>query len=1094
MGLQHAWRQGLVHRDIKPSNLIVTPRGEVKILDLGLALLEDGVDHHEVTTSGQTMGTLDYMAPEQCDDSHAVDVRADIYSLGATLYKLLVGEPVFGGPNCNTPLKKLRALATQAAPPIQSRRGDVPDELAQVIHRMIAAEPNQRYATPEEVAEALAPFAAEADLPPLVARYAEQTAEQERSDSDSPTISLLTDSETDRSAKMARTPALASAEPPLAGAAARSRRSTRKVVARRLVALCLSAAVVAAVVFYWQTRGGAVRVEIDDPDIKVVLDKHGATIQGADKRHEISVRPGKHGLTIIRDGWTFHTKTFALTRGQSTRLEIKLLPGLVRVLRDGSVFDERPLDGSDASPPPAAGVTRGSGDKPASQHPAADLRAAKWALGLGGAITIVDAATQQERETRELPDGKFTLTGVNLRQNSQANDAALTNLKDCQGLRSLDLSATSVSDAGLKELAGLESLRRLVLDGTKVTDDGLDALGRLTNLQALSLQGTRIREALRPLTGLKRLERLNLSGAGVTDATLADLRNLPGLRFVDLRATNVTQPGVAALGKSAPLCVIQWDGGLIDPRAVAFKQGDWRIVGDVIENNTLNQHAMLLFGSPELADGDFTCEALRSEGVHGLAIVARATDLRNYYYFDIGVFNNKFHSIYAKEAGTNWRRVDQRPAEPVPTDRWVKMRLRLRGDAFEGYVDEQLVLSGRDDRRRSGHIGLRTWNEAGKFRNLKFTDPNGKVLWEGLPNLPGPGAGAAPVSPGPSTSYVPAERVFLGHTNPVAHVLFTPDGSRVVSASNGDHHEIRGGFRYHVTGTDNSVRVWSVATGQEVHKFTMTEGHHYGAQGICVSPDDRLLAASSGWAWANGPSEPRVYVWDLLRGESALRLDVPGNHAMRSVAMSPDGSRLFAVRSGNGGIHSWSLPKGKRLPDVALENVPVGIEAPAMTWSPDCRFVFSAVWGGDGDFIAWDSGAGKIVKTFTGHAKPPVEIVMSPDGKRLLSCAEDFSVRLWDWDSTEELLRLDNLGSNVRSLAFAPSGNRFMTGGDDGGVTLYDAATGEPIARFDGHAGRVEDVAFSPDGSHAVSGGEDQAVRLWALPRVGPQPSKESNN
>ncbi len=99
VGLRAADEQGLIHRDIKPSNLMLTPKGHVKILDLGLAVFEtDRPQRGETTAYGQIVGTPDYIAPEQINDAHSVDARADIYSLGCTLYKLLTGQAPFSGP------------------------------------------------------------------------------------------------------------------------------------------------------------------------------------------------------------------------------------------------------------------------------------------------------------------------------------------------------------------------------------------------------------------------------------------------------------------------------------------------------------------------------------------------------------------------------------------------------------------------------------------------------------------------------------------------------------------------------------------------------------------------------------------------------------------------------------------------------------------------------------------------------------------------------------------------------------------------------------------------------------------------------------
>jgi serine/threonine protein kinase/CheY-like chemotaxis protein len=165
VGLQHAHEHGLVHRDLKPSNLMLSNSGVIKMLDLGLArLCDEGSASNLMSDPGQVMGTADYMAPEQAFGLYPVDIRADIYSLGCTLYHLLAGNPPFSGPEYGTPMRKLLAHSQAPVTPIRGLRGDVSEELAILIDRLIAKTPGGRLSEPAELAVALAPFSVGSDL------------------------------------------------------------------------------------------------------------------------------------------------------------------------------------------------------------------------------------------------------------------------------------------------------------------------------------------------------------------------------------------------------------------------------------------------------------------------------------------------------------------------------------------------------------------------------------------------------------------------------------------------------------------------------------------------------------------------------------------------------------------------------------------------------------------------------------------------------------------------------------------------------------------------------------------------------------------
>ncbi|MCA9071525.1 MAG: protein kinase, partial [Planctomycetaceae bacterium] len=154
-GLAHAHHAGMVHRDIKPGNLLIDRNGVVKLLDMGLARFFNDSDEESLTVAHdeKVLGTADYLAPEQALDSHSVDARADIYSLGCTLYFLLTGHPPFTE---GTLAQRLMSHQTKQPPPVTDDRPDVPRDLLAILDKMMAKKRDERYQTADEVSDDLA--------------------------------------------------------------------------------------------------------------------------------------------------------------------------------------------------------------------------------------------------------------------------------------------------------------------------------------------------------------------------------------------------------------------------------------------------------------------------------------------------------------------------------------------------------------------------------------------------------------------------------------------------------------------------------------------------------------------------------------------------------------------------------------------------------------------------------------------------------------------------------------------------------------------------------------------------------------------------
>ncbi len=161
--LGHASQRDVIHRDIKPSNVLITPDGKAKLVDMGLARLLQ-VEHadHELTASGVTLGTFDYISPEQARDPRSADVRSDLYSLGCSFYFMLTGRPPFPE---GTVLQKLLQHQGDDPPDPRNFRPDLPAEVTSILARLLAKNPNRRYQQPAELIAVLSDVGERAGLP-----------------------------------------------------------------------------------------------------------------------------------------------------------------------------------------------------------------------------------------------------------------------------------------------------------------------------------------------------------------------------------------------------------------------------------------------------------------------------------------------------------------------------------------------------------------------------------------------------------------------------------------------------------------------------------------------------------------------------------------------------------------------------------------------------------------------------------------------------------------------------------------------------------------------------------------------------------------
>lgn len=287
LGLDSAHNRGVVHRDVKPSNIMLTVDGQVKILDFGLATAHAEVTQASFATSmGRLLGTLDYLAPEQTETQN-VDHRADVYSLGATLFALLTGRPPLGRASDASVIQHLQRLATSEAPRIKTLRDEIPEDLADLIQRMLSRDLEDRPPTADDVALALEPYTRSANLTGLMQDIAlpldEPLSEDEARGDD-----LAANDDVESATDM--------------GAPPRSW-FRNSVVAVILGLVLLVGGGLSGIIFYLGTGEGTLRVESNVDDIKIRVrrenEQKGKTIEVRQTPDGIQLRAGVYRIDVV---------------------------------------------------------------------------------------------------------------------------------------------------------------------------------------------------------------------------------------------------------------------------------------------------------------------------------------------------------------------------------------------------------------------------------------------------------------------------------------------------------------------------------------------------------------------------------------------------------------------------------------------------------------------------------------------------------------------------------------------------------------------------------------------------------------------------
>jgi WD40 repeat protein/serine/threonine protein kinase len=1129
-GLQHAHELGMVHRDIKPHNLMIEePHGTlmgsaktVKILDFGLANFASETAAEEIdvaedqtrpgaevlnhlTQAGTMMGTPDYIAPEQAKDAHNADIRSDIYSLGCTFYTLLTGKTPFSE---GSVLEKIKAHTEADAQPLSEFRDDVPEEVEAVLNKMMAKDPEERYQTPREVAEALNSFSRES--------------------------------------------------------ATKSPR--RKALTKRILALLATAAVILlGVVIYLATDTGELEIAVDEPPIpgaKIVLLKDGkeyATFDLTPGKEEQRIRSGDYTIKLIEappnvdlNIWSKRSdskdwgapkhagSTVAVSRGSGLMIEVLRREPLAKSFPKQS--SKLPL--TETGDPDLDGVLKDAlavytfeeetfyreqgrmrvRDVSGNGHDASieDDRKAYAAEGrVGGGLACnrsitgfapkglpgsgIKAGDQNMYETPlpklRLPEAfllgreEYTVTlwirdagkattpiGKSVRMFFQegfprGNDAVypLTVSFVEQRLRAMCLG--ELIDPSYKNADAFPPEEILPKDEwfflalTLVKKDGEQTLRITLNDKTFE----------QPFAAIPRKPEGGFGLIGGIDGTIDELAFF-GRALTDEEVEKLRQIGL----ENKPL-------HSSTKRTTPLPTFDGKALELLRQIPRHQRHVQAVAWSP---DGRFAVTA----GITGRVLLWNTEQ-----WSLLGEFPDHTKGVTCLAVSPDSQFVASGDAAGVVMLWNVEERKRLH--VLTGH--EKLVTDvtfSRDGRHLltvANDMTLRRWNIAtGKQVDLLNTQGQAETIVE-LPD-------ESVITSGQSIERWNIANERRSTTFPIGRTriyssIITPDGSRLAT---GDVegviriHDIERGVLLHevdfadghveslaatadgrlliVGSLDRMLGLVEVETGKVVLRHR-TQSHCVNF--ITLSPDGRHVLSGGGHFFDNGKytsdGDYDLRLWRLpesvwpkqtTQNEITLLKKLKrSTNNIDSLAYSPDGRFLF-VGSAEKVLYQWDLAK-----ETIVRQIPVGDFPRSLAVHPDGKHIFTG--GYEGGVVMWSLDGGRPVQEFDGHAKSVESLAVSPNGKRLLSASPDGFARLWDVETAKILQEFSETYSHGAALS-SDGGLAAHTMGS--GIRIWETESGKPLHELQTqNASPISALAFSPDGEVLVSGDYKGRIQVW---------------